>query len=111
MLLATALLLLQTTAVQTYVAGKVADSLSGAAIDARITFGKIHFKPFNTLIIRDLNVIDSKPDTTGGRDAVDTLFTSGYIVARFTLKGLTGESIDIASASVRDATFNLVLVE
>ena len=111
MLLATALLLLQTTAVQTYVAGKVADSLSGAAIDARITFGKIHFKPFNTLIIRDLNVIDSKPDTTGGRDAVDTLFTSGYIVARFTLKGLTGESIDIASASVRDATFNLVLEE
>ena len=80
-LLASALLLLQTTAVQTYLAEKVTEALSGEAIDARITFGKLHFKPFNTLVIRDLVVTDPYPASLGEETASDTLFTSEYIAS------------------------------
>lgn len=109
LLLATILLLLQTTAVQTFVVGKVADALEGTAIDAEISFDKIHFKPFNTLIIRGLTVIDPAPCTISGEEPADTLFVSEYISARFTLKGLTGQSISIGNAFVQNARMNLVL--
>lgn len=108
-LLASALLLLQTTAVQTYLAEKVTEALSGEAIDARITFGKLHLKPFNTLVIRDLVVTDPYPASLGEETASDTLFTSEYIAARFTLKGLTDKCLSINSAFVRNARMNLVL--
>lgn len=103
------MLLLQTTGVQTYVAGKIADALAGTAIDADISFSKIHLKPFSTLIIRDLSVTDRTPGDTLGQEVVDTLFKAGYISARFTLKGLTGRSISIANAHVQDAVLNLVI--
>ena len=103
------LLLLQTTFVQTFIAGKVADALTETEIDADISFGKIHFKPFNTLIVRDLAVTDPNPCEISGETAPDTLFVAEYISARFTLKGLTGQSISIGSAFVRNARMNLVL--
>ena len=63
------LLLLQTTFVQTFIAGKVADALTETEIDADISFGKIHFKPFNTLIVRDLAVTDPNPCEISGETA------------------------------------------
>ena len=76
--------------------------LAENTIDARISFSKIHIKPFSTLVIRDLTVTDPHPCTEGDGEPVDTLFTSEYIAARFTLKGLTGKSIRIGSAFIRD---------
>ena len=120
----TGILLLQIPAVQTAVSSKVADMISEKFIDADIHLGKIHLKPFNTLVIRDIAVIDRNPylvDTTAcdaavkaklcdiGHCPIDTLFTAGSIIVRFSLKGLLGSSITIGSASVDDARLNLVL--
>ncbi|MDE5890929.1 MAG: hypothetical protein K2H10_07945, partial [Bacteroidales bacterium] len=120
----TGILLLQIPAVQTAVSSKVADMISEKFIDADIHLGKIHLKPFNTLVIRDIAVIDRNPylvDTTAcdaavkaklcdiGHCPIDTLFTAGSIIVRFSLKGLLGSSITIGSASVNDARLNLVL--
>lgn len=102
-------MLLQTTAVQTFVANKAADWLKGTAIDAEITIDRIHIKPFNTLIIKRLTVIDEYPCVKDGTETTDTLFHSEYITARFTFKGLTGESIRLGSAKVQNARMNLVL--
>ncbi len=107
--MASGLLFLQTTPVQTYIAGRIADMLAENTIDARISFSKIHIKPFSTLVIRDLTVTDPHPCTEGDGEPVDTLFTSEYIAARFTLKGLTGKSIRIGSAFIQNARLNLVL--
>ena len=73
--MASGLLFLQTTPVQTYIAGRIADMLAENTIDARISFSKIHIKPFSTLVIRDLTVTDSHPCTEGDGEPVDTLFT------------------------------------
>jgi len=123
-LLAAGLLLLQIPSVQTFVTSGIADIVSEKLIDADISFGKIHLKPFNTLIIKDIRVVDRMPhiaDTTGCSDAVkaklchighrpvDTLFTAGDIIVRFSLRGLLGKSISVNSAEIRDAGFNLVL--
>lgn len=95
-------------------------------IDADISFGKIHFKPFNTLVIKDVAIIDKAPfrvDTLAcgadasakfcriAHDPVDTLFAASDIVARFSLGGLLGNGIRLRSAVVSDAAMNLVIEE
>ncbi|MCM1177710.1 MAG: translocation/assembly module TamB [Bacteroides sp.] len=120
----TGILLLQIPAVQTAVTSKVADIMAEKFIDADIHLGKIHLRPFNTLIIKDITVIDRAPcivDTTLcipsakpklcdiGTCPVDTLFSAGSIIVRFSLKGLLGSSITIGSAAIDDARLNLVL--
>lgn len=117
---AAALIALQSPAVQTKVAGSVAQKLS-ESIDGEVHFDKIHLKPFTTLIIRGLVIVDKSPYTpeslieSPGEGQppvydVDTLFRADYVSAKFSLKSLIGrEGVHFAAAKVSDAAMNLVI--
>lgn len=101
------ILALQAPQVQTYLAAKVLDMVTGSS-DADIRFEKILFKPFNAVILKNAAVIDRSPQEYGQ----DTLFSAGYVIARFSLKGLREkEGLHIGRAYIRDAQFNLVIEE
>ncbi|MDD6364595.1 MAG: translocation/assembly module TamB domain-containing protein [Bacteroidales bacterium] len=123
-LTAAALLLLQTPFAQ----GRLLDYAQERFLegkDASISFSKVHFRPFNTLIIRDFALTDKNPQQPSdtvladfrkchGEDYVypvyDTLFRAGTIVAQFSLKGLfKHEGIHFSRVLVRDGRFNLVI--
>ena len=100
------MLAIQTPQVQTYLSRKLIEKFTATA-DARINFGKIHFRPFNTIILKDLEIIDRNPADSVARD---TLFRADYLIARFSLKGLKEkEGIHIGRAYIRDAEMNLVI--
>ena len=105
-------LILQLPKVQTFAADKVVEKLS-EKLDGDIRFEKIHLKPFTTLVLKNIAIIDRNPaidpaDTT--KAPVDTFFRAEYIIARFTLNSLLkSESIGISRAYVSNAQMNLVL--
>lgn len=102
------ILAIQTPQVQTYLASKVVERLS-LKTEAGITFEKIHFRPFNTIVLKNIAVVDKTPCNPS---APDTLFRSEYIIARFTLKGLRSqEGLHIRRAFIRNAAMNLVIEE
>ena len=105
-------LLLQTPMVQTYIANKVLTILS-ENIDGKVSFERIHFKPFSNLVLKNLVIIDEKPQLDQADPAcipVDTLFKAKYLMADFTLNTLLGnESIHINGVTLQDAQMNLVL--
>ena len=97
---------------QTYVSEKVVENIS-ARFDGDITFEKIHFKPFTTLVLKNIAIVDRIP-TENPRDSiaepVDTLFKAQYIIARFTLNGLMRKDhLHLNKAYVGNARMNLVL--
>ena len=101
-------LAIQTPQVQTYLSRKLIDKFTAGA-DAAINFGKVHFRPFNTIIIKNLEVTDRNPADSSARD---TLFKAEYVIARFSLRGLReNEGIHVGRAYVRDAEMNLVVEE
>ena len=105
-------LAIQTPQVQTMVADEVVSALS-AKIDGEVSFEKIHFRPFTTLILKNVVITDKNP----AHDALDpdvqptdTFFQARYIIATMTLKGLTShEGLHLDRVSVKDAQMNLVL--
>ena len=98
-------LAVQTPQVQTYFTRKLLSGLD-KSIEGRIEFEKIHFKPFNALVIKDVSIIDDEPVIEG----MDTLFHAGYIIARFSLKGLTAdEGVYIRRVYIADAQMNLAV--
>ena len=119
------ILTLQMPAVQTYLAGKIAKSATERFTDAIITFDRIQFKPFNTLILNNVVIIDKMPcsitaeDVTNsearekfdriGTERIDTFFTASRILAHFSLKGLLGRSVNISEVYLSDAVMNLVI--
>ena len=82
-------------------------------IQGDITIEKIHLKPFTTLVLKNVLILDKNPvkdpaDTT--LEQIDTFFRAKYIIAKFTLEGLLDEeSLKIQTAYVGDAQMNLVL--
>lgn len=117
---AAAIVALQSPAVQTKIADAVARKLS-ESIDGEVHFDKIHLKPFTTLIVRGLVIIDKNPytpeilKTSPGEGQqpifdVDTLFRADYVSAKFSLKSLIGrEGVHFSAAKVSDAVMNLVI--
>ena len=96
-LLFAAWLLIQLPGVQTFVAKKVTNSLENK-INGRIEFSKIHLKPFNALVVKDLKLIDE-----------DTLASAKSVVATFTLKGLLKkEGLHLGRVEVEDGSFTLI---
>lgn len=109
----TALLLVQTPMVQTYVGNKVLQSLS-EYIEGDISFERVHFKPFSNLVLKNVVIIDPSPTQDPAdldRECVDTLFRAQYIIADFALKTLLSETggIYIDEVAVKNARMNLVL--
>jgi hypothetical protein len=119
-LISTILIIMQNGRTQTYIAERVASRLS-KVIDGDISFEKIHLHPFNTLLIKNLVVVDKKPVIptediialyTDHKVPVDTFFKAEYVTARFGIKGLfKGEGIFIKEAAVKNGNFNLVIEE
>ena len=110
-LFATALII-QLPRVQTFIVGKVTDRLDDK-LDADIRFEKIHFRPFRTLILKNVEIIDRNPVADAANPEsikVDTFFRAEYITARFTLEGLFMQScLHLDNVSVSNAEMNLVL--
>lgn len=123
-LLAVGAMLLQVPTVQTFVGHKIVQKLTKGDIGAKISFGEMKLKPFNTLILKDVIIVDKEPytvDTTSldpdqkrifreiGYCPVDTFLVAENITATFTLRGLTGKSIKINSAYIRGASMHMVI--
>lgn len=105
-------LAIQTPGVQTRIADKAVSMLS-EKLDGEISFEKIHFKPFTTLVLKNVVITDKAPvqdplDSTAVQ--IDTFFRAQYIIAKFTLKGLRSqEGLHLDKATITDAEMNLVL--
>ena len=105
-------LAIQTPGVQTRIADKAVSALS-EKLDGEITFEKIHFKPFTTLVLKNVVIIDKSPvqdpiDSTAVQ--IDTFFRAQYIIAKFTLKGLRSkDGLHLDKATISNAEMNLVL--
>ena len=105
-------MILQLPKVQTFAADKVVEKLS-EKLDGEIHFEKIHLKPFTTLVLKNVAIIDKNPvqdpiDST--KAPVDTFFRAEYIIAKFTLNSLLKEeSIGLSRVYISNAQMNLVL--
>ncbi len=124
LLMAVAAVVIQIPRVQTYLGQRIIRTVSKRATDAKISFDDFKIKPFNTLIIKNLVITDNNPymvdtaslDATKRRifrqmnyERIDTLFRAGTVIAKFSLRGLTGSSIILNQATVRDARINLTI--
>ena len=107
------ILALQLPQVQTYIADKVVSSIDDK-LDADIQFEKIHIKPFTTLILKKVAIIDRNPASdrlNPSKEKVDTFFRADYIIAKFTLNGLINhEGIHLRKAYINGAQLNLVQI-
>lgn len=106
------ILTIQLPQVQTFVAGKVVDKLDDR-LDADIVFEKIHLKPFTTLVLKNIKIIDRNPQANAAdalAEPVDTFFRADYIIAKFTIQGLfRQEGIHLDKAYINGAQMNLVI--
>ena len=105
-------LIIQLPQAQTAVADKVVRTLS-EKLEGNITFEKIHFKPFTTLVLKNTVIIDKNPASDAidpSAPQIDTFFRAEYIIAKISLDGLLDkESIKIDRVYVGNAQMNLVL--
>ena len=108
----TSLLLLQTPMVQTFIANKALELVS-QHINGRISFERIHFKPFSNLVLKNVVILDDDPAIDPDDpdcERIDTLFRAKYIIADFSLSSLTShEGIHFDEVTVKDARLTLVL--
>ena len=112
-LIGAAFIAIQSSRVQTFVANEVTRRLK-ESMDADIRIGKIQLRPFNTLILEDVLILDGAPAVPpaeiAGAEPVDTFFRAGSVMAGFSIDGLfTGEGLKVSQAKVKDAQMNLVL--
>lgn len=106
------MLIVQLPQVQTFAVKKAVEAVSDK-LDGDIEFEKIHFKPFTTLVVKNIAIIDREPAADAAdpdSPPVDTLFKARYIIARFTLEGLRNAGgLHLGKAYIEDAQMNLVL--
>ena len=105
-------LAIQTPGVQTRIADKAVRTIS-EKLDGEITFEKIHFKPFTTLVLKNIAIVDKNPvldPTDSTAVQIDTFFRAEYIIAKFTLKGLRNDNgLHLDKATISNAQMNLIL--
>ena len=107
-----AVLALQIPQVQTYIAEKAVSKVADK-LDGDITFEKVHFKPFTTFVLKNVAIVDRNPYVDPSDSAfvkVDTFFRAEYVIAKFSLEGLTRhEGIHLDRAFIDNAQMNLVI--
>lgn len=120
LLFALALVLLQNPGVQTWLSDQIVGNVF-SRIDADVTYDKIHFKPFNTIVIKNLSIKDKRPYIPPDeviekwkdyRGPCDTLFAAEYVIVRFSLWGLASQTnprFNIKKAEVKNGVFVLVI--
>ena len=80
-------------------------------IQGDITIEKVHFKPFTTLVLKNVLITDKNPypDPDTGVQ-IDTFFRSQYIVAKFSYEGLLAKNgLQFEKVYISNAQMNLVL--
>ena len=103
-LLLGAVIALQHPRVQAAIARKAIEKLQ-KKIDGEISFGELSVTPFDAVVIKDLVILDTRPEALK-----DTLASVGHLSAQFTLRGLIkGNAFLLRKAKIQDAQFNLVL--
>ena len=84
-------------------------------LDGEIDIEKLHIKPFTTLVLKNVVIVDKHPaidpiDSTLAQ--VDTFFRAQYIIAKFSIEGLLHkEGIRLKTAYVGNAQMNLTIEE
>lgn len=99
---------IQTPSVQTWLTNKAITALEGRT-DADIQLESVHFKSFNTLLLKGLAVIDEQPYDA---DARDTLLQAKTLSVRFSLNSLFGpthEDVILKEVAIHGGQFNLVI--
>lgn len=105
------LIAIQSPKVQTKIVQKIGKNLT-EKIDGDLSFSSMHLRPFKTLIIKDLVIIDKNPYTPENLNYsdVDTLFYAQRILATFSLRSLIGqEGFHFSNAVIQNARMNLVI--
>lgn len=100
--------LLQTSYVQTRLTDYATDKLK-EMFDADINVGRLSFKPFTTLVIKDLTIVDTQPKFEQARD---TLLHVDKMDAQFSLLSLfspTHQDVIFRRVKVNGGRFNLVV--
>lgn len=120
LLLGLALVLLQNPGVQTWLSDRIVEKVF-SGIDGNVTYEKIHFKPFNAIVIKNLAIKDKRPyippeevieKWEDYKGPCDTLFAAEYVIVRFSIWGLArpkNPRIDIEKAEVKNGVFVLVI--
>ena len=107
-LLLAGLILLQSPRVQTLAARKVISLLSDK-VNGDITVGRILFRPFDAVILRDVCIVDRTPYVKEGFDTIDTLAQAAYISAKIRPVALLRQGvIDVSEIYVHDGYFTVV---
>ena len=105
------LVILQYGKTQTFLTEQIVDLLVKKT-DADIRFDKIQIHPFNTVLLKNVAILDDCPADTS-RTIADTLGCAEYIIVKMPFKQLLhmkkGKSIHIQQAIIKNGSFNLVL--
>ena len=105
LLILSAMVALQSPAIQSFIGRQVVERLRGS-IDADIQFGEVSFKPVEALIIKDVLVTD--PAAVSHK--ADTVFRAKHLSAKFSIRGLfSDEGVHVSRLLLQDAGFNLVI--
>lgn len=99
---------LQIPAVQTFAVSKAMDRLC-KNLDCDMQVEKVIFQPINTLILKNVVLLDNSPYEGDLDVPQDTVARIGSVVARFTFKSLVSDNgISLSRAEVHDGVFNMV---
>ncbi len=79
-------------------------------IDGEIVFEDIQLQPFNSIIIKNIAIIDNNPYTDKNNHKVDTLLKAELIKANFSLKGLFhNKGVYVSKLYIGNANLNLCI--
>lgn len=104
------LIIAQSPKVQTYLAKKAVEMFKDK-INGDISFEKIHIRPFNAFVLKNVSITDRSPykNTNDSLSIpVDTLFKAEYIAATFSIKGLfMNKGLHLGLAKIRNGALNI----
>ena len=101
------LIVLQSPKAQTMAARKIIGMLDGV-IDGDISIGKVHIRPFDAVVLKDVALVDRAPYAAEGEAPLDTFARARYITVRIRPATLLRQGvIDLTEAYVEDGYFVL----
>ena len=105
LLLLAGMVAVQSPAVQSFIGRQVVERLRGS-MDADISFSEVSFKPFETIVLKDVLITDPSAITP----KADTVFRVQHLSAKFSIRGLFyDEGVHVSRVLLQNAAFNLVV--
>lgn len=101
------LIVLQSPMAQTWATRKVVGMLD-SVIDGDISVGKVHIRPFDAVVLKDVSIVDRAPYAADGIQPLDTFAKADYITVRIKPSTLLKQGvIDLTEAYVENGYFVL----